>query len=63
MNTRTTRRKLTPEFKAKVVIEALIEQSTLVDIANLPNLATIRPNSTLNDIRCRILHLETPNIL
>ena len=32
MNTRTTRRKLTPEFKAKVVIEALREQSTLVDI-------------------------------
>ena len=33
MNTQTTRRKLTPEFKAKVVIEALREQSTLVDIA------------------------------
>ena len=33
MNTRTTRRKLTPEFKAKVVIEVLKEQSTLVDIA------------------------------
>ena len=29
MNTQTTRRKLTPEFKAKVVIEALREQSTL----------------------------------
>ena len=33
MNTQTTRRKLTPEFKAMVVIEALREQSTLVDIA------------------------------
>ena len=33
MNTQTTRRKLTPEFKAKVVIEVLKEQSTLVDIA------------------------------
>ena len=33
MNTQTTRRKLTPEFKVKVVIEALREQSTLVDIA------------------------------
>ena len=32
MNTQTTRRKLTPKFKAKVVIEALREQSTLVDI-------------------------------
>ncbi|WP_158215877.1 hypothetical protein [Prevotella sp. P5-92] len=35
MNTQTTRRILTPEFKAKVVIEALREQSTLVDIANM----------------------------
>ena len=33
MKTQTTRRKLTPEFKAKVVIEALREQSTLADIA------------------------------
>ena len=33
MNTQTTRRKLTPEFKAKVVTEALREQSTLADIA------------------------------
>ena len=33
MNTHTTRRKLTPEFKAKVVTEALREQSTLADIA------------------------------
>ena len=33
MNTQTTRRKLIPEFKAKVVIEALREQATLVDIA------------------------------
>ena len=33
MNTPTTRKELTPEFKAKVVIEALREQSTLVDIA------------------------------
>ena len=33
MNTQITRGKLTPEFKAKVVIEALREQSTLVDIA------------------------------
>ena len=33
MNTQTTRRKLTPEFKTKMVIEALREQSTLVDIA------------------------------
>ena len=33
MNTPTTRKELTPEFKAKVVIKALREQSTLVDIA------------------------------
>ena len=33
MNTQKTRRKLTPEFKAKVVIEAIREQSTLVAIA------------------------------
>ena len=33
MKTQTTRRKLTPEFKAIVVIEALKKQSTLADIA------------------------------
>ena len=33
MNTQTTRRKLTTEFKTKMVIEALREQSTLEDIA------------------------------
>ena len=36
MNTQTTRRKLTSEFKAKVVIEALREQSTLVDMYTCP---------------------------
>ena len=40
----------------------LFRVQNLVILAYLPNLATIRPNSTLNDIRCRILHLKTPNI-